>query len=90
MYILIMDITWDPNKAETNFKKHEIRFSDAEMVLYDSFAMTIEDQIVANDTICDRWDGCSWTNTRRRLFIQIGDHSIDFSQKSDPQGKDTI
>ncbi len=49
MYILVMDITWDPNKAEINFKKHGIRFSDAEMVLYDSFAMTIEEQIVANE-----------------------------------------
>ena len=49
MYILVMDITWDPNKAETNFKKHGIRFSDAEMVLYDSIAMTIEEQIVANE-----------------------------------------
>jgi hypothetical protein len=49
MYILAMEITWDPNKAETNFKKHGIRFSDAEMVLYDSFAMTIEEQIVANE-----------------------------------------
>ena len=49
MYILAMDITWDPIKAETNFKKHGIRFSDAEIVLYDSFAMTIEEQIVANE-----------------------------------------
>jgi uncharacterized DUF497 family protein len=44
-----MKITWDPNKAEINFKKHGIRFSDAEMVLYDSFAMTLEEQIVANE-----------------------------------------
>jgi uncharacterized protein len=49
MYILTMDITWDPNKAEVNFKKHGIRFSDAEMVLFDSFAMTIEEQMVANE-----------------------------------------
>jgi len=49
MYILTMNIIWDPNKAETNFKKHGIRFSDAEMVLYDSFAMTIEEQIVADE-----------------------------------------
>jgi uncharacterized protein len=42
-----MDITWDPNKAEINFQKHGIRFSDAEIVLYDPFAMTIEDQDVA-------------------------------------------
>ena len=42
-----MQVTWDPKKAESNFKKHKIRFSDAEMVLYDPFAMTLEEQIVA-------------------------------------------
>ena len=49
MYFQVMNITWDPNKAETNFKKHGIRFSDAEIVLYDDFAMTIEEQIVVNE-----------------------------------------
>jgi hypothetical protein len=47
-----MKIIWDPNKAKINFKKHGIRFSDAEMVLYDSFAMTLEEQIVANEQRC--------------------------------------
>jgi len=42
-----MHVTWDPNKAEINFKKHKIRFSDAEMVLYDPFAMTLEEHDVA-------------------------------------------
>ena len=42
-----MDITWDPSKAEINFKKHKIHFSDAEMVLYDPFAMTLEEHVVA-------------------------------------------
>jgi uncharacterized DUF497 family protein len=45
----MMNITWDPNKAEINFKKHGIRFSDAEMVLYDASAMTIEEQIIADE-----------------------------------------
>ena len=45
----IMRITWDPNKAEINFKKHKIRFSDAEMVLYDPFAMTLKEHIVATE-----------------------------------------
>ena len=44
-----MRITWDPNKAEINFKKHKIRFSDAEMVLYDPFAMTLEEHVVATE-----------------------------------------
>ena len=44
-----MNVIWDPNKAEINFKKHKIRFSDAEMVLYDPFAMTLEEQVVSNE-----------------------------------------
>ena len=40
-----MQIIWDPDKAEINFKKHRVRFSDAELVLYDPFAMTLEEQV---------------------------------------------
>ena len=49
VYSFDMDITWDPNKAEINFKKHGIRFPDAEFVLYDPFAMTMEDHVVAGE-----------------------------------------
>ncbi len=42
-----MHIIWDPNKAENNYKKHKIRFSDAEMVLFDPFALTLKEQVVA-------------------------------------------
>ncbi len=38
-----MEIIWDPNKAEKNFYKHKVRFSDAEPVLFDPYALTIED-----------------------------------------------
>jgi uncharacterized DUF497 family protein len=41
-----MEIRWDPQKAEANFRKHKIRFSDAESVLFDPMTLTIEDQIV--------------------------------------------
>ena len=39
-----MTIAWDPKKAESNFRKHKIRFSDAEAVLFDPMALTIEDK----------------------------------------------
>jgi uncharacterized DUF497 family protein len=42
-------ITWDLKKAEINFKKHRIRFSDAETVLYDPFAMTLEEQDISDE-----------------------------------------
>ena len=41
-----MEINWDPQKAETNFRKHNIRFADAESVLFDPMTLTIEDQII--------------------------------------------
>ncbi len=41
-----MAITWDPQKAKANFRKHRIRFSDAETVLFDPMTLTIEDQII--------------------------------------------
>ena len=41
-----MDIIWDPKKAETNFRKHGVHFSDAETVLFDPLALTLKDQDV--------------------------------------------
>lgn len=44
-----MDVAWDPKKADTNFRKHKIRFSDAEAVFFDPIALTIEDQDVKQE-----------------------------------------
>jgi hypothetical protein len=44
-----MKITWDPEKAESNFRKHKVRFSDAEAALYDPMALTLEHQVVAGE-----------------------------------------
>ena len=38
-----MDVLWDPEKARVNLKKHGVRFSDAETVLFDPNALTRED-----------------------------------------------
>ena len=38
-----MRVVWDPRKASLNLRKHGIRFSDAEMVLFDPHALTRED-----------------------------------------------
>ena len=34
---------WDPAKAQANFRKHGVRFSDAEGVLLDPQAITVDD-----------------------------------------------
>ena len=49
MYYMVVNVTWDPKKAVANFQKHRIRFFDAEMVLYDPFAMTLEEHVVASE-----------------------------------------
>jgi len=37
------DIEFEPDKAESNLRKHKISFSHAEQALRDPFAVTIED-----------------------------------------------
>jgi uncharacterized DUF497 family protein len=56
-----MDIIWDPEKASTNLKKHGIRFSDAEMVLFDPNALTREDL----------------DETNEQRFVSVGSDAID-------------
>ena len=55
-----MKIMCDPKKAESNFWKHKIRFSDAESVLFDPMALTVEDQII----------------DREKRFLSVGSDSI--------------
>jgi len=38
-----VDVRWDPAKAKANLKKHGVRFSDAEAVLFDSLALSMKD-----------------------------------------------
>jgi uncharacterized protein len=38
-----MSFEWDPGKAEANFRKHGIRFAEAEPVFDDDLAVTITD-----------------------------------------------
>jgi uncharacterized DUF497 family protein len=38
-----MDCDWDLRKAEANYKKHSVRFSEALPVLEDDYAITITD-----------------------------------------------
>jgi uncharacterized DUF497 family protein len=35
-----MSCEWDPRKAEANFRKHEVRFTEAVPVFVDDFAIT--------------------------------------------------
>jgi uncharacterized protein len=43
MHHVCIRAIWDPDKAKANLEKHGVRFSDAELVLYDPYAVTVED-----------------------------------------------
>jgi uncharacterized DUF497 family protein len=49
MHFKLMRISWDPKKAESNFRKHKVRFSDAESVLFDPLALTLENQTASGE-----------------------------------------
>jgi uncharacterized DUF497 family protein len=55
-----MRVTWDPRKASSNLAKHGVRFSDAEIVLFDPSAITSEDVSSRNE----------------QRFVTIGSDSI--------------
>ena len=43
MHHVCMRTVWDPDKAKANLEKHGVRFSDAELFLYDPYAVTVKD-----------------------------------------------
>jgi len=44
-----MNYQWDPEKADLNYRKHEIDFADAVGVFEDEWALTIKHEIVKNE-----------------------------------------
>jgi uncharacterized protein len=43
VYDEVVRVIWDPRKAASNHRKHGVRFSDAEAVLFDPNALSRED-----------------------------------------------
>ena len=53
-----MSCEWDPRKDESNFKKHGVRFAEAEPVFEDDFAITIKDDgSDTHEALCLDWNG---------------------------------
>jgi uncharacterized DUF497 family protein len=44
-----MNYQWDPEKADLNYRKHEIDFADAVGVFEDDWALTSKQEIVKNE-----------------------------------------
>jgi uncharacterized protein len=58
---------WDPDKAESNFKKHGVSFEEARTILSDPLEMTIFDPDHSDDE--DRFISMGVSDLRRILVV---------------------
>ena len=58
-----MGLEWDPAKAESNLRKHGVRFADAVTALEDNGALTIRDPFT--------WDEERWITLGRDLLGRV-------------------
>ena len=62
-----MKFDWDPDKNETNFKKHGVSFDEAETVFEDERAVTIYDESHSDDE--DRFKIIGMSRKLRELTV---------------------
>ncbi len=62
-----MDFEWDDNKAESNLKKHGIRFSEAATVWFDGKALEIVDPDHSESG--ERWIRLGFSRSARILIV---------------------
>jgi hypothetical protein len=61
-----MKFQFDPEKAKSNLKKHDVSFSDAEGVFYDPLAIHQEDPFSENE---ERWIAVGLGNASQILVV---------------------
>lgn len=59
-------ITWNPQKARSNRRKHGVSFEEATSVFYDPLSLTIDNPLHANDEVRFIIIGIS---TQRRVLV---------------------
>ena len=63
-----MEFEWNDEKAERNFKKHGVRFSEAVSVWFDEAALEMHDPDHSDDE--DRWVRLGYS-TRARVLVVV-------------------
>jgi uncharacterized protein len=67
------EIQWDPNKAATNLKKHQVSFVEASTVFDDPLLITFLD--VKHSIVEERYITLGLSNTNRLLLIAHTDEN---------------
>ena len=63
---------WDPNKAQSNWRKHHVRFEEAQSVFDDPLVVTIPDPDHSEQE--DRWLTIGMSILRRLLIVAHTQH----------------
>ena len=66
-----MNFEWNPNKAESNFRKHGVSFQEAATVFGDNLGITVYDPDHSRDE--DRFITIGWSERRRLLMVSHTD-----------------
>lgn len=66
---------WDDNKAESNFRKHGIRFEDAALAFDDPFAVSVQDRIENEE---QRWQTIGMVGGCLLLLVA---HTVRFEEE---------
>lgn len=66
-----MNFEWDPNKAESNLRKHGVSFQEAATVFGDDLGITVYDPDHSREE--DRYITIGWSNRRRLLMVSHTD-----------------
>ena len=66
-----MNFEWDPNKAESNLRKHGVSFQEAATVFGDELGITVYDPDHSKDE--DRYITIGWSDRRRILMVSHTD-----------------
>jgi uncharacterized DUF497 family protein len=66
---------WDGRKAETNFRKHGVRFEEAALVFDDPFALSEQDRIENGE---QRWQNVGMAGGCLLLLVA---HTVRFEEK---------
>ena len=72
-----MRITWDIKKAETNFRKHGIRFEDAALVFHDPLSISEQDRIENGE---QRWQTIGMAGGCLLLVVA---HTVRFEEQEE-------
>jgi len=66
-----MNFEWDPRKAESNLRKHNVSFGEAVTIFNDDLSITVSDPDHSKEE--DRYITIGWSNIARLIMVSHTD-----------------